>query len=408
MLGPEGNGQYALAILLPNLLAQALNLGVAPANAFHIGRSKDRTETAVAATLVLWGLLTLAGLGAAVAIIALGGEWLFPGVATQFLVLAALTYPVILLKQFLLSIIQGREKFRGYNLVRICVPVTTLVSAIVLVWLLRLDVLGALSAFLIGQASGTLVALGVLHSHFSLRLDREVRSYAHSAVSYGWKVHGANVTMFVNYRLDLFLVNFFLGTTAAGVYTVAIQIAERLWVLSDVTSTVLLPKLSSLHDDERRRRWLTPTVGRWVGYAGILMALIVAAIVDPAVGLVFGEEYRDAAEAVLWFLPGIVVMNFARILASDIAARGRPEFNAFAALATLAANAALTLVLIPSLGTNGAAMATSLAYSVSLAYTLLFFVRLSGIRPMEPFLLKREDWQLLKALVASRNRLGDG
>lgn len=37
--GPEGNGNYAVVILLPNMLSTFLNLGVAPANVHFVERS---------------------------------------------------------------------------------------------------------------------------------------------------------------------------------------------------------------------------------------------------------------------------------------------------------------------------------------------------------------------------------
>lgn len=396
VLGPQGNGQYALSILLPELLAQALNIGVAPANVYYLGRSRQRTSTALWATLLLWAILSVVGLSIAAAVVTWGRRSLFPGIPSGLLVFAALVYPVSLFKQLLLSVVQGRENFRAYNVLRLAVPTVTVLAALVLVWGLGLGVIGALWAYLVGQVAGTAVGLATLWEHFRRERARRVVAYARAAMGYGWKVHGANVTMFVNYRLDLFLVNVFLGTAAAGVYTVAIQIAERLWVLSDVTSTVLLPKLAGLHRDEERRRRLTPLVTRWVGYAGFAMAAGVAAIIEPLVRIVFGSEYLGAVAAVLWFLPGIVVMNFARIMASDIAARGRPGFNAVAALATLAANVVFTVTLIPRLETVGAALATSLAYSVSFLLTLAFFVRLSRVPALEPFIPTRSDWARLR------------
>ena len=41
VLGVEGQGKYALVILLPNVLYTVFNMGVAPATVFYIGKKKN-------------------------------------------------------------------------------------------------------------------------------------------------------------------------------------------------------------------------------------------------------------------------------------------------------------------------------------------------------------------------------
>ena len=40
VLGVEGQGKYALVILLPNVLYTVFNMGVAPATVFYIGKKR--------------------------------------------------------------------------------------------------------------------------------------------------------------------------------------------------------------------------------------------------------------------------------------------------------------------------------------------------------------------------------
>ena len=58
-------------------------------------------------------------------------------------------------------------------------------------------------------------------------------------------------------------MNVFLTSSSAGLYAVATQLGERMWIVSEAVSTVLLPRLSHLHADEGKRRRLTPTASAW-------------------------------------------------------------------------------------------------------------------------------------------------
>ncbi|WP_269851929.1 oligosaccharide flippase family protein [Methanosarcina horonobensis] len=54
-----------------------------------------------------------------------------------------------------------------------------------------------------------------------------LKNYTKECLGYGWKAHLSNILAFVNYRADLFLVNFFLTPAATGIYLIAVQIAEK-------------------------------------------------------------------------------------------------------------------------------------------------------------------------------------
>ena len=69
---------------------------------------------------------------------------------------------------------------------------------------------------------------------------------------------------FVNYRVDLFFVNLLISPATAGVYYIAIQLGESMWMISKVVSTVLLPRLAELHGEEQTRLELTPLITRLV------------------------------------------------------------------------------------------------------------------------------------------------
>jgi len=403
-LGTEDYGRYALAILVPTLFAQLLSLGVAPANVYYLGRKKARLSTAFRATLRLWLTLSLVGTAIAAIAIAAFGAQVFPGVPKRFLAYAAAAYPLALLHVLLVSLLLGVQDFKRYNQLLFLTPAVTLFGAVVAVGFADLGVTGAIMAFALGQGVGVALGIAYLGAGGAHPTKRQSQAYSRACLGYGIKAHMSNVMMFVNYRLDLFLINLFLGPATTGVYVVAVQMAEKLWILSQVSSTVLLPRLAELYRNEDARRWLTPVVARWVGYGGLLLAGILAIVIEPVVRLAFGIDYTDASMALLLLLPGIVAFNFLRVLAADIAARNHPGLNAITAGVTLIVNLVGNLLLIPLLAMNGAALATSIAYATTATLTVIFYAQLSGNSWMAPFVPTREDWSLLKAGASLRGR----
>lgn len=396
MLGPKGNGLYTLSILVPTVLSTFLNLGIAPANVYFISRGTVDVRNALFTNLWLVLILSVLGILFGAITIWSRGDVFFPGVSLPLLWGGVAVFPLLLLHAFLISLLQGKQDFRSFNTVSIIAPGVMLVLFLALVWGLGMKVPGALLAYGIGYSVALVLTFRAVWVHCQSDIrGLSPRLYAKQCIGYGWKVHLSNILAFVNYRADIFLVNFFLTPALTGIYVIAVQIAEQLWLLSQAVSIVLLPRLSELYQDEKTRRRLTPVIARWVFIATFFAAVLLSLVAKPLIVLLFGSKYINATGALIWLLPGIVLGSLSRILSNDIAARGKPELNMYVAFFVISVNIIANIVLIPMMGINGAALATTVAYSLNAIAKLYLYARLSGNMWWQPFLLDRADMALI-------------
>ncbi|WP_262731435.1 flippase [Alloalcanivorax marinus] len=365
-LGPEGNGFYAMAILVPTLMANFLNLGVGPATVYHVSRGDYSPRQAMAGNLKLAGWVSALGLLVAVPILILWSDTLFPGIPPLLLYLGLAGFPLTLLVAYLNTVLQGMEDFRAYNVTILLPPYINLIAVVVALYGLKIGVEGAMVAYITGQLAGVVAATISLarKAHRTARTGAPMGRYGRTMLSYGWKAHLSNIVTFVNYRADIFLVNLLLSPASTGVYVIAVQIAERLWMLSQAASAVLLPRLSAMRDNPEGRLALTNKGALAVTLATALISILAAAALYVLVEPVFGVEYREAVPAFLWLLPGIVAWAGARVQSNCIAAAGKPEWNMYSALVVVTVNLTGNALLIPDHGIVGAAWATSLAYLI--------------------------------------------
>jgi lipopolysaccharide/colanic/teichoic acid biosynthesis glycosyltransferase/O-antigen/teichoic acid export membrane protein len=409
-LGPQGNGTYAMTILLPTLLANLLNLGIPSANVYYIGRGSISVYHAFKTNIRLWLFLSGLGVLLAVLVVWVGGEALFPGVPKIFLWLTSLLiFPMALLQFLLTSLLQGVQDFRRFNHVLLVAPAATLLLAVLTVWLFDLGVAGALTAFGLGYFFGLVFSIYAVRTYLHDKSkSTPPPDYAGQCIGYGWKAHLSNILTFINYRTDIYLVNLFLNPAFTGIYVIAVQIAERLWMLSQSVSTVILPRLSELHRDEETRKRLTPIVARWIFMVTVVAGGTLALFASPLIKLLFGAKYLAAAGALLWLLPGIAFTSFSRVLANDLAARGRPDLNMYAACLVVIVNVIANIVLIPRMGINGAALATTIAYTVNAVVKFYLYARLSGNPLWQVIAFSRADRELLANGINSFRKLFGG
>jgi len=372
LLGPEGAGVFAIALLLPTMLSQLFNLGLNSANVYLIASRQFLLEEAWTASRDAMAVMGLVGLSVGVVVILNWGETLFPGIAQTVLLSAMLIYPTSLIAGVVAGLFQSLQDFRAFNLTVLVQPTLALLGITVL-WIFNdVDLVTVIHIVVVSHALALSVALLLLSRKTPLAASGASRmTYLRVALVYGLKAHLANLLSFLNYRLDLFLVNLIAGPASAGLYTVAVRLAEQLWMISQAVSTVIFPRLSAMLDDKISRDYFTAMTARCVLWITLAAATVLSLTASPLIVLLFGADFQDAAFALLLLIPGIVLYSCARVLANSFAASGRVGINLWLSIAVLIVNTVANLALIPKFGIAGAAAATTLAYCLTLVVYLV-------------------------------------
>jgi O-antigen/teichoic acid export membrane protein len=219
-----------------------------------------------------------------------------------------------------------------------------------------------------------------------------VRALLRRVWRYGLVVWLANVLGFAALRMDIYLLAYFEGAAAVGVYAVAVAFAELLRLIPNSIGGVMMPKVAAEGEDALALTLrMSRVTGVVVGVAAICMVAVAAPIIPP----LFGAEFAGAALPLLLIAPGIVASSAAGMSASYLVGRGRPKFATIEAGVNVVVNLIANLLLIPRLGIAGAALASTLSYTVSAACPVYFLVRLTGVRVRDLLLPTRSDFVVL-------------
>ncbi len=202
----------------------------------------------------------------------------------------------------------------------------------------------------------------------------------------------ANLLQFFNYRLDVLVVSYFLGITQVGLYTTAVAVGEALWYTPEAIATVLFPRTASASPEEART--FTPLVSRQVFAPTLLIGVLLAVFSRPIVLPIFSGTYSESIPALRLLLPGVVLLALGKVLAGDLAGRGLLLYNTIGSATALIATVVGDLLLIPRLGIDGAAIASSVSYALTTGVLLLFYTRVSGNKLADLVIPRVADWRL--------------
>jgi O-antigen/teichoic acid export membrane protein len=216
------------------------------------------------------------------------------------------------------------------------------------------------------------VLIWVHRRRLSLRVDRPL---LRRLLRFGLPTMPAELSLYMLNFVDRIVIVRSAGLAEAGLYSLAVKFAQGVNVLVRGFQLAWPPLAYSIRDDGEARRAYAAVVtwfvagcafvvtGMWLLSRWIVRALAAA-------------EFFGAYKAIGLVATGVTLYALYMVLVVILGRTGRTEFNLPAAIAALAANVALNLVLVPPFGIVGAGAALVASYLVVLALMYGFTQRL--------------------------------
>jgi O-antigen/teichoic acid export membrane protein len=276
--------------------------------------------------------------------------------------------------------IRGQRDYRAYNRTLLVHPFIFFATVALLGVTGRVDVVTVVTCHLIGQLSLWLMS----ESRLGKIAPGATGQYRlRDAVAFGLRAHVSNVITFLNSRLALYLVSFMLGATATGVYALAVQLAEMLWLFSGAASSIVYPESAANSKSPEALEAMVKSVARLVVQVTLASALAAAAISSFAIPLAFGKDFQGSVLPFILLLPGIVAWSYMSIISNALAGMGYQNVSIQGAILCLAISAVCSVLAIPVLGTSGAALASTVAFSSTALYTVAMFRKIMAAKRAE-------------------------
>jgi O-antigen/teichoic acid export membrane protein len=387
-IGPTGKGSFDLIIATSTLLLTFLGLSLPAGVTYEVARGDANIRSLAFRLLLLAGAQTLICAGILAAVIGLGrGSYFLPSEDQKWWIVAIGAYFFLeMLANHWRAILIGRQEITKSNRSELTVRIFqfSLLFTLAGVLFLNGSRITITVLFAVAFSTSVLVNILLLRSLWPAFSSEGTRNPLRGAFSFALPCYLGNLTQFLNYRLDLFILGVLAGYAAVGRYTLAVSLGQLIWLLSTSAASVLLPKIAASSDGSGDASQASQAIqntnrlNRLIFTASVISALCLGVAASQAIPLLYGEAFWPSFPALVVILPGIAVFSTVNILAAYIAGIGQPRWNLFVAVVALVVTIGLDLYLIPRFGILGASLASTASYSVSAILTIILYVRKTG------------------------------
>jgi len=373
-LGAEGRGHFALALLLPSMLATFSDLGVGAAGTRFTAARRWPAPVILSSQALAGAIRMLVAVLFGLGLIIFASDTLFPGVPREFMLLGLIQIVLLIVASYVLPLLLGLGKGPTYSGLLVLSSALSL-GALSVGWVIAgLDVRLAL---LLQVSTGFLMAAVIWRTTCRATggLGRPSVSYLQAAYRFGAGVHISSIANFAGTRLILLLVNGFTGAVGVGLFTIAQTASDRVYLLADAVGTILLPKIAE--DPEGNSNRVTPVVFRITLIMVISVSLVLGLIADWLIRLLFTDTFAGSIPVLQLLLVASVFSSGWRVLSQDFNARGYSKITAIVNSAATAVGLGVAAILLPRLGLEGAACAAIVSTGLSLFTGVFLFGRYS-------------------------------
>lgn len=398
-LGPELNGVIAALLVYPSLFISFGSLGISQSTAYFTGKGKYtgmQIKTAVSQIWLLTSLISVAISFILIRYFSNSGEDLL----LVFLALAPI--PFALFNTYNSGIFLGKNDIRQFNKINWLPPFFILLATILLVILLDLLVIGAMAAMVIGPLIMSFLMLfkNRFFAAFSPRIDFGV---VKALLSLGIVYAFALLVINLNYKLDVVLLDKFSINYETGIYSKGASLVQYLWQIPMLLSTIVFARSVA----SKNSKIFSVKVCQLLRISILIVGLgcIVLAVLAPfVINILFGPAFIESAQVLLYLIPGVLLLTVFKVLNMDLAGRGKPWISLTAMLPALLVNILLNIIWIPKYGANGAAVASTVSYSLAAILFLIVYSRVTAM-PLKQILgYKKQDFEFIKVFINKRKK----
>lgn len=384
-LGKERQGQFSFYILIFGIIASYGHLGVTSATSYFVKRNNLKKEDVVNNNISVLILLSIIYI---ISIVIFRNKIFQSNIYSLILIWSIYTI-AILFNNFFATLYLSEENIYIYNRFYIFANLIKGLVLALLYYTNHLQILTISILYASLEVIKNFLMIKGLKIKFKFKIDTDI---LRKELSYGLPLYLAALFIYLNYRVDQIMIKAFIGNSELGVYAISVHLAELAFIFPESIASAFEGRLYSCKEEEKKS--LAAQIIKFAFYI-TLCVCIIGIMCKPLVKILYGNEYEAAGISMIILLCGIIFASVGKVTPAYFYTKGNSKIHLIVSSLVLVINIVFNLILIPRIGINGAAIASTVSYFF---YGLIYVVvlRQEGIKTKQLFKIGEQDLKMIK------------
>lgn len=181
-------------------------------------------------------------------------------------------------------------------------------------------------------------------------------------------------------KIDQVMIKHMLNTTETGLYSVAVRLTEAWYFIPNLIAASLFPAIvnarrvsKEIYHNRISRLLLMMFI------LSLIVILPLTLLARPLIILLFGEVYLNAYYPFIIYIWSSIFVFPMPVLHAYMTTEHKGYILLFSSIVGAVINIVLNIILIPTMGIVGSALATLIAYAIPVAVLLILFIRKQNV-----------------------------
>jgi O-antigen/teichoic acid export membrane protein len=290
-------------------------------------------------------------------------DFLFPAdKKTDIFIIVCALIPLFMCEYLGSSVFKGLKRFKFANKISVFCRTVLLISIFFSLVMPESSVVVVLFAFVLAYLAIALIYLLLIGIYLGFSITVPIHKLKR-ILKYSVRVHPIIFISEIEYRLDVFVLIYFLDFASLGIYSIGVSFGQLVWYVSNSINNVAFPNLAETENLKKRLEFFQ----KIVRYNILLNCLIILLMMLSGywlIYLIFGEQFQDAFGVFIILSFGFVFDTISRNMVTWFKSANNPNPVTLSTIMALILNVILNILLIPIFGLFGAAFASTISYIV--------------------------------------------
>ncbi|WP_226010810.1 flippase [Halomicrobium salinisoli] len=199
-----------------------------------------------------------------------------------------------------------------------------------------------------------------------IRINLPTRRDYREVLNFSWPLTVESGFVVLMSNIDVILVGVFLTTTSVGIYKAAQPIAMSMVIILTSFTFLYLPLASEMFENGELEdlNEIYKICTKWIITFSIPITVIIVGYANTILSVLYKPSFSAGATTLSILTIGVFIRTFFGPNGAMIKAISKTVVDLYASVSALAVNLILNFLLIPSIGMEGAAIATAAGFTV--------------------------------------------